>query len=166
MAVAFGCPLVGGGWPCSALTPVCGFPVRPSVILFALETSHSDITFTLHIVTISSCIMRLLRLQGDSVICLYFVTTAVMTANAPEYSEGSVTDDDAGKSKRQFSALADTILPMIADTWALAVNPVINGWRMATGIDSPGLYFFVHRHENSQIFHSASTGCPLKLFTL
>ena len=35
--------------------------------------------------------MRLLRLQSVSVICTYFVTTVVMTANALEYSEESVT---------------------------------------------------------------------------
>ena len=78
--------------------------------------------------------MRLLRLQ--SVMCLCIVTTIVMTANVPEYSKGSVTDDDTEGSKRQFSAVADTI----SDAWArLVVNPVMNAWRMATGIDTPGL---------------------------
>ena len=43
---------------------------------------------------------------------------------------------DEGGSKRQFSAVADTI----SDAWArLVVNPVMNAWRMATGIDTPGL---------------------------
>ena len=83
--------------------------------------------------------MRLLRLQ--SVICTYFVTTVVMTSNAPEYSEESVTYVDAGSSMRQFSAVADTILPMVGDTWALAVNPVMNVWRIAAGIDTPGLEY-------------------------
>ena len=64
-----------------------------------------------------------------------------MTANVPEYSEGSVTDDDTEGSKRQFSAVADTI----SDAWArLVVNPVMNAWRMATGIDTPGLYLYLY----------------------
>ena len=107
--------------------------------------------------------MRLLRLQ--SVICLCIVTRVVMTASVPEYSEGSVTDDDTGGSKRQFSVVVDQIpvvgkyimeakgadeggskrqfsavADTISDAWArLVVNPVMNAWRMATGIDTPGL---------------------------
>ena len=80
--------------------------------------------------------MRLLRLQN--VICIYFVTTTVMTA--PEFSMGSVTDADAGSSKRQFSVVADTILPAVGDALALlVVNPVMNAWKMAAGIDTKGL---------------------------
>ena len=51
--------------------------------------------------------MRLLWLQ--SVICLYFVTTVVMTAKVPEYSKGSVTHVDAASSKRKFSVVLDPI---------------------------------------------------------
>ena len=100
--------------------------------------------------------MRLLRLQ--SVICLCIVTRVVMTASVPEYSEGSVTDDDAGGSKRQFSVVLDPIpvvgkytidakeakeadtggstrqfSGVVGDTWALVVNSVMNGWRFVTG---------------------------------
>ena len=90
-----------------------------------------------------------------------------MTANVPEYSEESVTHvnkgnskrqfsavmdqipvvgkytmeakgADAGGSTRQFSAVADTILPVVGDAWArLAVNPAMNVWRFASGIDTP-----------------------------
>ena len=98
--------------------------------------------------------MRLLRLQ--SVICLCIVTRVVMTANVPEYSEGSVTDDDTGGSKRQFSVVVNPIpvvgkytmeakgadtggstrqfSEVVGDTWAaLVVNPVMNAWRFFTG---------------------------------
>ena len=64
-----------------------------------------------------------------------------MMANVQEYSKESVTDVDSASSKRQFSAVADTILPVVGDTWALAVNPVMNVWRIAAGIDTPGLEY-------------------------
>ena len=77
--------------------------------------------------------MRLLRLQ--SVICLGFTTTIVLTPNVPDSSEEAVTN--AGSSKRQGRAVADQILPAFAAVFGVSL--LQNTWRIAAENYSPGL---------------------------
>ena len=77
--------------------------------------------------------MRLLRLQ--SVVCLCIVTTIVLTESVPESS-----DADAGRSKRQVSAVAEKIqkiLPVFA--FAFIVSLLLNVGRITAENYTPGL---------------------------
>ena len=77
--------------------------------------------------------MRLLRLQ--SLIWLCTVTPIMMMANVPESSEGAVTKADAGRSKRQISAVADKIVPAAAVVFGVSL--LQNFLKIVE--DSPGL---------------------------
>ena len=76
--------------------------------------------------------MRLLRLQ--SVVCLCIVTTIVLTESVPESS-----DADAVRSKRQVSAVADKILPVLA--FAFVVSLLLNVGRITAENYTPGLWY-------------------------
>ena len=77
--------------------------------------------------------MRLLRLR--SLIWLCTVTPIVIMGNVPESSEDAVTKAEAGRSKRQFSAVADKIVPTAAVVFGVSLMQ--NFLKIVE--DSPGL---------------------------
>ena len=72
-------------------------------------------------------------------IWLCTVTTIVITANVPESSEDSVTNADAGSSKRQVRAVAVADLVFPVSAFVFGVSLLLNAQRIAAENSLPGM---------------------------